>query len=181
MHQENATTFGYIDQDGKLVRIKIEDFSFATPAESGEAAAEGEEPSTKSTDALVQGAGSSEGLEKHEASDGKRTDNKEIDEGQAAEAGRKPAWSSDKTNGAGIVAEGKGVQKESEASQQGSSESPTPKPPLVLQADPETPLPRLNACLAMKGNELIIYGGLVELGKKDLTLDDCWSINVNTR
>lgn len=51
----------------------------------------------------------------------------------------------------------------------------------TCEPDPETPLPRLNTCLAMKGNELLIYGGLVELGNKELTLDDCWTINLNTR
>lgn len=51
----------------------------------------------------------------------------------------------------------------------------------LLQPDPETPLPRLNCSLVMNGNELVVYGGLVELGHREFTLDDCWTINIHTR
>lgn len=72
----------------------------------------------------------------------------------------------------------RGNRKDDEKQTDGATQQPVIIP---LEPDLETPLPRLNACLAMKGNELLIYGGLVELGKKELTLDDCWSINLNTR
>lgn len=50
-----------------------------------------------------------------------------------------------------------------------------------LIEDSQTPLPRLNALLGLSGNNLIVYGGLVELGKQEFTLDDCWSLNLTTR
>lgn len=59
--------------------------------------------------------------------------------------------------------------------------STIPKDLRPLEPDRETPLPRLNAMLVTRGSDLIVYGGLVELGSKELTLDDCWSINLNTR
>ena len=44
-----------------------------------------------------------------------------------------------------------------------------------------TPLPRINCAVAIKGNTLYIYGGLVEVGDREVTLDDCWSIDLNKR
>ena len=36
------------------------------------------------------------------------------------------------------------------------------------------PSPRINPCLMVRGNSVIIYGGVVELGDIEVTLDDCW-------
>mmetsp|Transcript_4199 Transcript_4199/g.6417 ORF Transcript_4199/g.6417 Transcript_4199/m.6417 type:complete len:731 (+) Transcript_4199:102-2294(+) len=44
-----------------------------------------------------------------------------------------------------------------------------------------TPLPRINCAVAIKGNTLYIYGGVVEVGDREVTLDDCWSIDLNKR
>jgi hypothetical protein len=45
----------------------------------------------------------------------------------------------------------------------------------------QTPLPRINCAVAIKGNTLFIYGGVVEVGDREVTLDDCWSIDLNKR
>ncbi len=45
----------------------------------------------------------------------------------------------------------------------------------------QTPLPRINCAVAIKGNTLYIYGGVVEVGDREVTLDDCWSIDLNKR
>eukprot|EP00916_Digyalum_oweni_P024238 GHVL01040070.1.p1 GENE.GHVL01040070.1~~GHVL01040070.1.p1 ORF type:complete len:571 (+),score=143.38 GHVL01040070.1:79-1791(+) len=43
------------------------------------------------------------------------------------------------------------------------------------------PVARMYANVAVKGHNLVIYGGLVEEDKKEITLDDCWTINLNKR
>ena len=43
------------------------------------------------------------------------------------------------------------------------------------------PLPRINALLAVKNNTLYLYGGLLEVGDRELTLDDFWSIDLQKR
>lgn len=36
------------------------------------------------------------------------------------------------------------------------------------------PCPRINPCLMIRGNSLYIYGGVTEIGDVEITLDDCW-------
>ncbi|CAM9403618.1 unnamed protein product [Choristocarpus tenellus] len=43
------------------------------------------------------------------------------------------------------------------------------------------PLPRINPCLAVRGNTLYVYGGMLEVGDREFTLDDCWTLELNTR
>jgi N-acetylneuraminic acid mutarotase len=43
------------------------------------------------------------------------------------------------------------------------------------------PLPRINAQIVVRGNTLIIYGGILEVGDREVTLDDCWSIDLQKR
>jgi hypothetical protein len=45
----------------------------------------------------------------------------------------------------------------------------------------QMPLPRINCAIATRGNTLYIYGGVVEIGDREVTLDDCWSIDVIKR
>lgn len=54
-----------------------------------------------------------------------------------------------------------------------------PQAPSVFSAD--VPLPRLHGMICMRGSTLILMGGLMELGSKEITLDDCWSLNLNKR
>ena len=53
------------------------------------------------------------------------------------------------------------------------------KLPPVLPKIRDTPLPRINCASIIRNNTLYIYGGLVEVGDREVTLDDCWSIDVN--
>jgi hypothetical protein len=53
------------------------------------------------------------------------------------------------------------------------------KLPPVLPKIRETPLPRINCASIVIDNTLYIYGGLVEVGDREVTLDDCWSIDLN--
>ncbi len=43
------------------------------------------------------------------------------------------------------------------------------------------PLPRINAQVVIRGNTLFIQGGILEVGEREVTLDDCWSIDLNRR
>ncbi|CAM9309596.1 unnamed protein product [Ascophyllum nodosum] len=46
---------------------------------------------------------------------------------------------------------------------------------------PPCPLPRINPCLTVRGNTLYVYGGILEVGDREYTLDDCWALDLNTR
>ncbi|CDI76318.1 kelch motif domain-containing protein, putative [Eimeria acervulina] len=54
-----------------------------------------------------------------------------------------------------------------------------PQAPSVFSAD--VPLPRLHGMICVRGSSLVLMGGLMELGNKEITLDDCWSLNLNKR
>ena len=43
------------------------------------------------------------------------------------------------------------------------------------------PSPRINPSLIVRGNTLYLYGGVTELGDIEVTLDDCWSIDLSKR
>jgi len=61
----------------------------------------------------------------------------------------------------------------------------------VLKVDPETktlkpsassePLPRIKAMLFLSGHTLYLYGGLVEVGDREVTLDDMWCIDLKKK
>uniref|UniRef100_M4C6S6 DUF4110 domain-containing protein n=1 Tax=Hyaloperonospora arabidopsidis (strain Emoy2) TaxID=559515 RepID=M4C6S6_HYAAE len=40
------------------------------------------------------------------------------------------------------------------------------------------PCPRINPALMIRGNTLYVYGGVVEDGDREITLDDCWSLDL---
>ena len=40
------------------------------------------------------------------------------------------------------------------------------------------PFGRINALLAVHGNTLYVYGGIIEAGDKEVTLDDLWSLDL---
>ncbi|KAL7469925.1 hypothetical protein ACHAXS_010194 [Conticribra weissflogii] len=52
---------------------------------------------------------------------------------------------------------------------------------LPMAAARQTPLPRINCACVIRGNTLYIYGGVLEVGDREVTLDDCWSIDLNKR
>jgi hypothetical protein len=43
------------------------------------------------------------------------------------------------------------------------------------------PSPRINPCIMIRGSTLYVYGGVTELGDVEITLDDCWSLDLNKR
>ena len=45
----------------------------------------------------------------------------------------------------------------------------------------QTPLPRIKAQIIVRGNTLFLYGGILEVGDREVTLDDLWSIDLQKR
>ena len=54
-------------------------------------------------------------------------------------------------------------------------------PPTGPAASSPAPLPRIAAGIAMRSNSLFVYGGILETGEREVTLDDCWSLDVTKR
>ena len=54
-----------------------------------------------------------------------------------------------------------------------NKESGAPEPVALTE-----PLPRINASVIVRSNILYIYGGLLEVGDREVTLDDMWSLNL---
>lgn len=61
----------------------------------------------------------------------------------------------------------------------------------VMSLNPETrtpeavarsePLPRIKASMVVSGHTLYLYGGLLEVGDREITLDDLWSLDLKKR
>lgn len=59
-----------------------------------------------------------------------------------------------------------------------AEESKQEKPPVAIINRTE-PLPRIKACLFVNGHTLYVYGGILEVGDREVTLDDMWCIDLN--
>ena len=44
-----------------------------------------------------------------------------------------------------------------------------------------TPLPRIKSQIVIRGNTLILYGGILEIGDREVTLDDIWQLDLQKR
>lgn len=113
---------------------------------------------TKSTKAAVQGA--------EKETKGDAEDEQEDPRNKAAMLGGAFDWMSD-------------------AAHQGMTNSSviklnpkTKQPEAVLRVDP---LPRINACMTVSANTLFLYGGLLEVGDREITLDDMWTLDLKKR
>ncbi|OQR83764.1 hypothetical protein ACHHYP_14301 [Achlya hypogyna] len=47
-----------------------------------------------------------------------------------------------------------------------------------VTAPVRAPLPRINPALIVRGNTIYVYGGVLEDGDREITLDDCWSLDL---
>ena len=54
----------------------------------------------------------------------------------------------------------------------------TGTPEAVSRAEP---LPRMNAKMLVRSNNLYIFGGILEVGDREVTLDDCWTMDLRKR
>jgi hypothetical protein len=60
-------------------------------------------------------------------------------------------------------------------------QTPEVKPRVIAQHSFELPPERISACLLIRNNQLLLYGGMVELGLKEVTFDDCWTLDLKVR
>jgi hypothetical protein len=54
----------------------------------------------------------------------------------------------------------------------------TKEPQALARTDP---LPRIKPCLFVNGHTLYVYGGLLEVGDREVTLDDMWTLDLRKR
>lgn len=80
-------------------------------------------------------------------------------------------------------------EEEEKESEEEKQEDKSPKqnatvPPTLQEpslAPPTEPLPRIHPNLILTGNTLTVYGGIVEVGDREVTLDDMWEIDLRKR
>eukprot|EP00388_Colpodella_angusta_P022575 GDKJ01057731.1.p1 GENE.GDKJ01057731.1~~GDKJ01057731.1.p1 ORF type:complete len:866 (+),score=286.93 GDKJ01057731.1:196-2598(+) len=195
--------FGYVERDGKLVRVRIDDDwenIDDLEADDGSKGKKKEEPLGPDGKPLSKSTLKRLAWEEKEREEAEKK--KKFDE--ELTANRVAALSPAPMNIPSVPASvnGSKVEKKSSANNATSSKSLStnattaaaveeddeapllvevePKTPM-LKVDDEVPLPRINAQLFVKGNLLYVYGGVVECGDKQVTLDDCWKIDLNSR
>ncbi|EGZ21878.1 hypothetical protein PHYSODRAFT_491177 [Phytophthora sojae] len=87
--------------------------------------------------------------------------------------------------------EGEEVELELEEEEESKEEEKEEEKPAVVAVeekkvkDPEeeepaapAPCPRINPAVMIRGSTLYVYGGVVEDGDREITLDDCWSLDL---
>jgi hypothetical protein len=57
-------------------------------------------------------------------------------------------------------------------------EEPKPEEPEEQEPAAPAPCPRINPAVMIRGSTLYVYGGVVEDGDREITLDDCWSLDL---
>lgn len=72
--------------------------------------------------------------------------------------------------------EEKEESKEEASSKKSNKRRQEPSPALIVERT--EPLPRIKPCLFMNGHTLYVYGGLLEVGDREVTLDDMWCIDL---
>lgn len=82
-----------------------------------------------------------------------------------------------------LASAGSTVEGEAGAAKTEAAPSPiTPARPQTSRVfSVDVPLPRLHGILLVRGSNLLLMGGIIELGSKEITLDDCWTLNLNKR
>ena len=58
--------------------------------------------------------------------------------------------------------------------------TPPATPPLETSVN-ELPSERISAALIVRNNQLVLYGGMAEVGDKEITYDDCWVLDLKLR
>ncbi len=62
-----------------------------------------------------------------------------------------------------------------------TKQSPQPGPSAALRMEIELPPERMGAAMFVVGNTLAVYGGMSEVKDKEVTFDDCWTLDLNAR
>ena len=156
-----SNMFAFIDGQGNVVYEKFED---SDDEGFGERASENEEKDEEKEE--------EDDDEEDEEKDEQKEETEETKESSVVEKPRKNGKTSD-----GISETGKSGSLVSSSSVMVMNPE-TNQPEAVSRQEP---LPRINAKLAIAGNTLYVYGGLLEIGDREVTMDDMWSIDLKKR
>ncbi|KAL8433073.1 hypothetical protein Efla_006272 [Eimeria flavescens] len=168
------TTFAYFDSKGRLVKLRLEDI---TGSDGGAAAAAA--PATAQQPSEAPADNGQPSLEANvSGKDGNQSDT-------SSTVACSPTCSG--AEGVKKCIESTKTHKLEDAAADVLSNEPASPGPKASGREVQRvfsahmPLPRLHGMLLVRGSNLILMGGIMELGSKEVTLDDCWSLNLNKR
>jgi len=159
-----SNMFAFLDGDGNLVFEKIEDDDDDGTDQVGR---QGELSSENESDEEEEEEKEEEEEEKEEEKEDAVQDN--------AKRANFEARGGDTTAAAVAVAK---PSKVVTSSQVMTMNAETGSPEAVFRS---SPLPRIKAGFVVRGNVLYLFGGLLEVGDREVTLDDCWSLDLRKR
>jgi hypothetical protein len=183
---DSGDYFGYIDETGNVVYL---DLNAPDPDDEAAGGAEGKE-GTEIAAAKADGSG---GVAEtvFEFSDMKlAAPAPKGEEGKGEESKGEESKGEESKGEETFLAEAPAeIEKEKEKAPSASAAEP---PPPQLSAGGagglaryfgslSSPAPRINPCIMLRGNTLYVYGGVTELGDIEVTLDDCWTLDLNKR
>ncbi|KAL8275036.1 hypothetical protein Esti_001092 [Eimeria stiedai] len=157
------TTFAYFDSKGRLVKMRLEDMM---GGEGGTAAS-------------PAGSAQQRDLELRAA----QIASIQSETGSTASYSPKCSGASGATQVKELIeaCKAKEAAVEITACKPSSPEQLTSRREVQRVFAADVPLPRLHGMLLVRGTTLVLMGGIMELGSKEVTLDDCWTLNLNKR
>jgi hypothetical protein len=153
-----SNMFAFIDGEGNLVFEKIED-------EVDISAMPKKEGSEFTTD-IDTG---------YEADEGERESSSNVEDSRISVGSKAKT---DRTDMSNMVTPAAGISVPNIAKSEVMiiGEDGTPK-----AASRKSPLPRIKSQIVVRGNTLYVYGGILEVGDREVTLDDIWSLDLQKR
>lgn len=170
-----SNMFAFIDGDGNIVYEKIEEET----ANDGYDADTGEAAKAKASVVTDEEAKENDTDEEEEEEEAKGDDTDEDEQEEMVvkeEIISKVTIDVKKIPGNGNTQSSQGHIVSSSSVMKVNKESGAPE--AVARAEP---LPRINATVIVRSNVLYVYGGLLEVGDREITLDDCWSFDLRKR
>jgi N-acetylneuraminic acid mutarotase len=169
-----SNMFAFIDGNGRLIYEKIEeddDDEQQKPDDDEEKEESKEEEEFK--EEKEESKEEEDKEEEEESKEEEETKEEENEKGKTFDHGKKSRVKSKKTPKTAVPSQ------------------PIITSSSVMTVDPETkvpqaversePLPRIKACTSVNGGTLYVYGGLLEVGDREVTLDDFWSFDLKRR
>lgn len=151
-----SNMFAFVDGNGNIVYEKIED----DDEEEGKSNVENEDVESKD-----------ESEEKEEEKEESKEEDEEKeetkDEEKTDDDSQKPLLNDDKHQSKNITSSSVMAMNEAKNA-----------PEAVKREDP---LPRINAATLVHGNTLYLLGGILEVGDREITLDDMWAMDLRKR
>jgi len=154
-----SNMFAFVDGNGNIVYEKIEDDeegNTATNADKNtESREETEEEETKEEEEEKE-----ESKEEEEVEEESKKENEEFDDNSRKQTSKNEKHKKITSSSVMVMNE-------------------TKNEPEAVQRD--EPLPRINAATLVHGNTMYLLGGILEVGDREITLDDMWSLDLRKR